>query len=95
MDFSPLNLQYLMNVRDLARSDPHVIAPLTGVPDDVAPAIAALTSRELVRIAKFRKPLFGVQRDSWWWQRLINAARDGSCRELAAVLTHDPVALES
>ena len=88
MDFSRLNLAYLINARDLARQDPDLVAALLDVPSNIARLLADVTPDELSQIAHIKTPLLVLRREFWWWQRLFNALRDGRPDELQAIIEH-------
>ena len=47
VDFSRVNLQYLIGARDLARASPQRAAVLLGIPDRLAQRLAELSAEEL------------------------------------------------
>ena len=86
MDFSSANLRYLLALRDLARSDPHIAGLIVGVPDALTEAVAELDDEWLLRVAAQRSPVMFPHRDVTWWQRLAEAARDGNDEEVTSLL---------
>ena len=87
-DFSDINLQYLLRIRDLARQDPEVIATLQGISVDMAKQLVRTTPKELTHITRIKTPLLIPREDSWWWDRLLNAVRHGQPGEIDAVVEH-------
>jgi len=87
-DFSQVNLQYLIQARDLAQKDPELVASLLGIPSDMAHLLATLNAKELARVARIKPPLLMPRQDTWWWSRLFTAVRDGRSEEIEAVIEH-------
>jgi hypothetical protein len=90
-DFSYVNLQYLMQARDLAVRDPELVATLLGIPVDMARLLAELNSRDLAHISHIKPPLLIPRPESWWWSRLLTAAREGRTEEIDAIMDHAPL----
>lgn len=88
MDFSKVNLEYLIQARDLAREDPEIVTALLNVSRELADLLAEATPRELSLITEIKSPLLIPRQEPWWWQRLFKAVRDGCAGELDAVLEH-------
>lgn len=88
MDFSRVNLEYLIQARDLAREDAEVMAVLLGVPRKLAHVLAEVTPEELTQIIAIKPPLLVPRQEPWWWQRLFKAVRAGRPDELEAVIEH-------
>jgi hypothetical protein len=90
-DFSCVNLQYLMQARDLAIRDPELGATLLGISVDMAQLLAELTSRDLAHVARMKPPLLIPRQESWWWSRLLTAVREGRTEEIDAIMDHAPL----
>ncbi len=88
MDFSHLNLQYLIQARDLAREDLAVAAALLGAQRDLAALLAQATAVDLAHITEVKPPLIVPRAAPWWWARLFTALREGQPGEIEAVLAH-------
>lgn len=88
MDFSKVNLEYLIQARDLAREDAEVTAVLLGMPRQLAHVLADVAPEELAQIIVIKSPLLVPRQEPWWWQRLFKAVREGRPDELEAVLEH-------
>jgi len=86
IDFSRVNLQYLICARDLARDYPESAAVLLGVPDDLVQFLAALDVAALVAVTEVRAPLLILRQEPWWWHRLFTALQAGRPDEIRAVL---------
>jgi hypothetical protein len=86
IDFSRVNLQYLICARDLAREFPERAAVLLGVPEDLVQFLAELESAALVAVTEVRAPLLILRQEPWWWHRLFTALQAGRPDELQAVL---------
>jgi hypothetical protein len=86
IDFSRVNLQYLICARDLARVDPERATVLLGVPDDLVQLLAELEPAALVAVTEVRVPLLVLRQEPWWWHRLFTALQADRPDELRAVL---------
>ena len=86
IDFSSVNLQYLIHVRDIAREDPEVAAPLLGMSPDLARLLAQAPTEHLTKIAQVKVPLVAARGDAVWWSRLFKALVDENPGEVEAVL---------
>ena len=89
MDFSQINLQYLIHAQDLARQDPRRAGVLLELPEDQVDMLCSLTPDQLARFALIRSPLLIPRGERWWWSRLLAAASDGCQVEFDAILEHD------
>ncbi|MBL3535138.1 MAG: flagellar transcriptional regulator FlhD [gamma proteobacterium endosymbiont of Lamellibrachia anaximandri] len=90
-DFSPANLHYLIQTRELARQDLALATTLTEIPEEMAALLCKLTSRELTQIARIRRPLLIPRREDWWWSRLFRALSEGGTAEVEAILEQGAV----
>lgn len=88
IDFSRVNLEYLIQARDLAREDPAVVPVLLGMPGPLVEHLAALPPEALAQVVAIKLPLLVPRPQPWWWQRLFEAARAGRPGELEAILAH-------
>ena len=86
IDFSRVNLQYLICARDLARDFPERAAVLLGVSDDLVRQLVALEPAVLVAVTEVKAPLLVLRQEPWWWQRLFTALQAGRPDEIRAVL---------
>ena len=86
IDFSSVNLQYLIHVRDIAREDPDVAAPLLGMSPELAGLLAKAPAEYLTKIALVKVPLIAARGDAVWWYRLFKALNDGQAEEVDTVL---------
>jgi len=86
IDFSRVNLQYLICARDLARVDPERTTVLLGVPDDLVQLLAELDAAVLGAVTEVRAPLLILRQEPWWWHRLFTALQAGRPDEIRAVL---------
>lgn len=86
IDFGSFNLQYLIQVRDIAREDPDVAARLLGMPPELASHLAQVQSDSLAKIAQVKLPLLVARGDTVWWCRLFRALRAENPAEIHAVL---------
>ena len=88
VDFSQLNLQYLIQARDVARVDGEVTAVLLGTPTEFAEQLAQVSPADLAHLTAIKVPLLVPRGAPWWWARLFQALREDRPGELEAVLAH-------
>ena len=88
MDFSQVNLQYLIQARDLTRQDPRVASVLLGIPDEMACLLPDLRPQQLTQIIQIKSPLLIPRQEAWWWSRLFTALCDGRSDEIEATIEH-------
>jgi hypothetical protein len=86
IDFSSVNLAYLIHVRDIAREDPDVAAPLLGMSPELASLLAQVPSEYLTKIAEIKVPLVAARGDAVWWYRLFKALIEENPEEVESVL---------
>ncbi len=86
VDFSRVNLQYLICARDLARTFPERAPVLLGAPDALVQLLAELDPATLVAVTEVKAPLLVLRQEPWWWNRLFTAIHAGRADELRAVL---------
>ena len=86
IDFSRVNLQYLICARDLAREFPQRAGVLLGAPEDIVALLVELEPAALVAVTEVKAPLLVLRQEAWWWQRLFTALQAGRPDELRAVL---------
>ena len=85
-DFSRLNLEYLIQARDIAITDQRQAGAILGIPDALARLLPDLTPKMLASLARIPQPLITPRRDVWWWSRLLLALQDGHPIEIEAVM---------
>lgn len=88
MDFSHLNVEYLIQARDLARADPRLTASVLYMPNELAQALATLTPTGLAQLTQIKVPLLVPRPECWWWSRLFRAIRDDNRAEINAIMDH-------
>jgi hypothetical protein len=86
VDFSRVNLQYLIRARDLARESPERAAVLLGIPDPLGQRLAGLRAEALAAVTDIKAPLLRLHQEPWWWDRLFTAIESGRTDELQVVL---------
>ena len=86
IDFSSVNLHYVIHVRDIAREDPNVAAPLLGMSPELAALLAQVPSEYLAKIAQVKVPLLAARGDPMWWSRLFKALVDENPDEVESIL---------
>ena len=65
MDFSQVNLEYLIQARDLTREDPTLAAVLLDIPDEMACMLAELSPHQLTQILQIKPPLVIPRQEAW------------------------------
>jgi len=88
VDFSRVNLQYLICVRDLARQTPERVPLMLGVGDPLGRLLAELSAEQLADVTRIKAPLLIPRQEPWWWERLFTALQGGRMEEVHAVLEH-------
>ena len=91
VDFSDLNLQYLIQARDLARQDPHLAGVLLGIPSEMAGMVGNLSPQTLAQITQIKIPLITPQQETAWWLRLLTALKDEDRKEIEAIMAQAPL----
>lgn len=93
IDFSGLNLQYLLQVRDIARRSPELAAAILGLPVELVSTLASLRAEGLSKLARIKGPLLTLRGDPAWWSRLFTALKESRPGEVEAVLEHANLAV--
>jgi hypothetical protein len=88
VDFSRVNVHYLLQARELARRDPARAAVLLGTAERHAALLAELPPEVIAHLALVKVPLMVPRPAGWWWTRLLKALADGRPGELECVLDH-------
>jgi hypothetical protein len=88
IDFSQVNLQYLIQRRDLTKQDPQLAAVLLDIPDEMACMLPDLSPPQLTQIILIKSPLLIPRQEAWWWSRLFTALGDGRPDEIESVIKH-------
>lgn len=88
IDFSHVNLAYLLQARDLARRDMHACTLLLGIAEPLTHQLAELSPASLVQIKDYKPPLVVPRPNAFWWERLLRALADGDPGELQTILEH-------
>jgi hypothetical protein len=86
IDFSRVNLQYLLCARDLARDYPARAAVLLGATEGLVQRLAELDPAALVAVTEIKVPLMVLRQEPWWLERLFTALQAGGPDERQAVL---------
>ena len=87
-DFSELNLQYLIQARDIAKEDPEHAAVILGINKKIAKELANLSPAALCMVSKIKVPLIGPNQPTWWWKRFFQALNDERSDEVQAIMEH-------
>ena len=85
-DFSQLNLEYLIQARDLAIANQRQAGAILAIPDALAGLLPELTPKMLASLTRIPQPLITPRRDVWWWSRLLLALQDGQSTEIETVM---------
>ncbi len=85
-DFSHLNLQYLIQARDLVGRDREQAGIWLGMPDELVRQLPELSPQALAKVLEVKLPLLAPRQETWWWSRLFVALQDGQSAEIKAVL---------
>ena len=85
-DFSHLNLEYLIQARDLAITDPRRAGVILGISDALVGLLPELTPKMLASLTRVHHPLITLHRDVWWWSRLLIALQEGQPAEIETVI---------
>lgn len=85
-DFSHLNLEYLIQARDLAIAEPRRAGVILGISDALVGLLPELTPKLLASLTRVHHPLMTPRRDVWWWSRLLKALQDGQPGEIETVM---------
>lgn len=93
IDYSNLNLQYLLQVRDVARRSPELGAAILGLPVELVSALASLRAEGLSKLACIKGPLLTLRGDPTWWSRLLTALKESQPGEVDVVLAHANLAV--
>ncbi len=88
MDFSQVNLEYLIQARDLTSQDPALAAVLLDISDEMARSLPELSPHQLTQVLQIKPPLLMPRQEAWWWSRLFTALRDGRPEEIEAIVEH-------
>ena len=93
IDFSSLNLQYLIQARDIARKRPEAAAVVLGLPIELVRLFASLKAETLSKIVRVTEPLLMLRGNPGWWLRLFTALKEHRPGEVEAVLAHASLAV--
>lgn len=91
VEFSALNLQYLMQARDLVRQDSNLAGVLLGIPSEMVGMLGDLSPQILMQIAQIQIPLITLQPDFRWWSRLLTALKEEDRKEIEALIAQAPL----
>lgn len=86
IDFSDVNLQYLIQARDLSKEDPELAAVLMGVEPGFTELFARVTPAQLAPFGRVRVPLIKPHQQLWWWSRFAHALKSGESGAMDALL---------
>ena len=87
-DFAELNLQYLIQARDIAKEDPEHASVILGINKKIAKDLAKLSPAALSMVSTIKVPLIGPKQPTWWWKRLPRALDEERSDEVQAIMEH-------
>jgi len=87
-DFSSINYQYLLKVRDVAKQEPDLAVALLGIPKELVAPLAHAPVPALTALTQIKEPLITLRVETWWWDRFLKAVCDGRQKEIDAVIEH-------
>ena len=87
-DFSSINYQYLLKVRDIAKQEPDLVVALLGIPKELALPLSQTSAPALAALTNIREPLVTLRVETWWWHRFLKAINEGKLEEIDAVIEH-------
>ena len=93
VDFSSINLQYLLQVRTIAKQHPELASTVLGLPVELTEVLVHASDESLAEMAKIKTPLLVARGKHLWWSRLFNALKEGRQGEIKAVLEHANLAV--
>jgi len=94
-NFSKINLQYLIQARDIAKKDVERGAILLGMGYELSKELAEISPGDLALVAQVTVPLIRPHPNVVWWQRFFQALSEGRVEEAQAVMQHaNLIALE-
>ena len=88
VDFSSVNLQYLLRARDCAREDLPRSEVLLGIAPELARLLAESEPELFGAFPKIQTPLLTPKGTPLWWTRLFEVIRSGRTGELDTILAH-------
>lgn len=86
VDFSHLNLEYLIQARDLCREDPEMAALVLDIPPHLAAALSMVDPAALSHTDGVSLPLISPRGSMQWWHRFFDALRGNNPAEIQAVI---------
>ena len=88
IDFSRVNLRYLIQARDISREDPERAMLLLSLSKEFVHLLGRVRPEELAQILEIKVPLLLPRHEAWWWARLLQTLQEGSPEEIEAVMKH-------
>ena len=73
IDFSRVNIHYLLKARELVREHPERALTLLGIRERHAALLGNIPAEVLATMTLIRTPLLVPRHASWWWMRLLDA----------------------
>ena len=94
-NFSSINLQYLIQARDIARKDVDCGSILLGMEKELSKELAEISPQGLSMVTRIKIPLIAPHQHTLWWKRFLRALDEGRTDEAQAIMEHaNLIALE-
>ncbi len=93
IDFSRVNIHYLLQARELVREYPERAIALLGIPERLTTRLADIPAEVLAGLTCIKTPLLVPLQANWWWMRLLDAIANERPGQLDSVLEHGALAL--
>lgn len=95
-NFSNINLQYLIQARDIAKQDVEHGSIILGMDKQLSRELAEISPKGLSMVARVKVPLIGPHQHTVWWKRFFRALDEGRADEAQAIMEHaNLIALDS
>jgi len=85
-NFSSINLQYLIQARDIAKKDAEHGAIILGMDKQLSEELAEISPQDLSMVARVKVPLIGPHQHTVWWKRFFRALDEGRTEEVQAII---------
>ena len=88
IDFSRVNIHYLLHARELVRAHPERAVTLLGIHERHATLLADIPAEILATLTFIKTPLLVPRQAGWWWMRVLEAIANERPGQLESVLEH-------
>lgn len=86
LDFSRINVDYLLQAGDVAKQDSELAAIFLGIPPETTRLLANTSPADLKQIHRLKEPLLTPRQTPHWWRRLFSAMNRNDVDEIKRVL---------